>query len=85
MNATLNIDCNYYDEREMCVWKKGMKNIVTFRQYLKDVSMGKHTFQRITFPWKNSTQQWDIDIAIYKQEFPWKCVTSNFDFAVNEW
>jgi len=21
-----------------------------FRQYLKDVSMGKHTFQRITFP-----------------------------------
>lgn len=84
MNATQNIDCNYYDEREMCVWKKGMKNIV-FRQYLKDVSMGKHTFQRITFPWKNSTQQWDIDIAIYKQEFPWKCVTSNFDFAVNEW
>ena len=69
----------------MCAWKKGDVKYSHFRQYLKDVSMGKHTFQRITFPWKNSTQQWDIDIAIYKQEFPWKCVTSNFDFAVNEW
>ena len=56
----------------MCAWKKGDEKYSHFRQYLKDVSMGKHTFQRITFPWKNSTQQWDIDIAIYKQGFSWK-------------
>ena len=71
--------------KEECVREKKDEKYSHFRQYLKDVSMGKHTFQRITFPWKNSTQQWDIDIAIYKQEFPWKCISSNFDFAVNEW